>query len=63
MNDTPVKTVRMDDLLWRRFGDHARDRSAVIRQFIHWYIGDEGWPAPRRPVDGRSAEPDQGAKP
>lgn len=49
MADTTVRTVRMDDSLWDRFGEAAGDRSAVIRQFAHWYVGDEGWELPVRP--------------
>jgi len=48
---TPIRTVRMDDSLWKRFGKVADDRSAVLRAFIHWYIGDEGWPMPTRKVE------------
>lgn len=54
MAKTPRKTVRMEDPLWERFGAVAPDRSAVIRQFIHWYVGDEGWEVPQRP--GRKPE-------
>lgn len=47
------RAIRLPDVgLWDRFGELTDDRSAVIRAFIHWYVGDEGWPAPTR-----SAEP------
>lgn len=49
MADTAIRTVRMDDPLWERFGAATDDRSAVIRQFVHWYVGDEGWELPSRP--------------
>jgi hypothetical protein len=48
---TPIRTVRMDDSLWNRFGEFSEDRSATIRAWIHWYVGDEGWPAPSRSVE------------
>lgn len=47
----PQHNVRMDDLTWREFGDATRgsgsDRSAVLRQFILWYLRRA--PLPPRP--------------
>ncbi len=63
LTGTPIRTVRMDDSLWNRFGELTEDRSATIRAFIHWYVGDEGWPAPTRsaePISDREA-PSSGA--
>lgn len=52
MADTQPRQFRVDDDLWERFGDAAGDRAPVLRAFMHWYVGDEGWPLPTR-----SAEP------
>lgn len=41
---TTRQTVRIDALLWQRFGNSAekadRDRSALLREFVRWYVGD-----------------------
>jgi metal-responsive CopG/Arc/MetJ family transcriptional regulator len=56
---TARQTVRVDEALWKRFGDAreragAKDRSAVIREFIRWYVRDRDEqgrpvPMPKRP--------------
>lgn len=54
----PNRAFRLDDLgLWDRFGQVAEpDRSAVLREFIRYYVGDLPRP-PRRPVILRSVDP------
>lgn len=51
---TPTKPVRVDADLWERFGAAAEgqgtDRSALIRDFMRWYIGDPKAKMPRRPT-------------
>lgn len=43
---TPFRRVRMDDDLWRRFGETVKaadpdtNRSAVLRKFARWFVGD-----------------------
>lgn len=51
-------TLRLDPDLWRRFGESATDRSAVLRQFVRWYVREPGAKAPRRPETGRTDEGD-----
>jgi len=46
---TPLRTVRLDDDLWLAFGNLAKDRSMVIREFIRWYTYQPGAKLPRRP--------------
>jgi hypothetical protein len=52
-------TVRIDEALWGEFGRLTGDRSAVIRQFIRWYVRERGATLPKRP--SRSAETDHGS--
>ncbi len=57
---TARQTIRVDESLWERFEAArqqagATDRSAVIREFIRWYVherGDKGKPVqmPKRPA-------------
>ena len=53
MPDTPMKPVRMPDALWTAAGEAAKragtDRSAVIRQFLQWYVREPGAKMPKRP--------------
>jgi hypothetical protein len=58
MANTRTKGVRMDESLWDRFGEIAPDRSAAVRHFVHWYVGDEGWELPKRPDQSASADHD-----
>lgn len=46
---TPMHTIRIDEELWRRFGEEAGDRTAVIREFIRWYVREPSARMPRRP--------------
>lgn len=41
-------TLRLDPELWRRFGELTDDRSAVLRDFVKWYVRDLGT-MPKRP--------------
>lgn len=51
---TPIQRFRLDAEPWQRFGDMAEaagtDRSAVLRQFVLWYIGTPKVKAVRRPT-------------
>jgi hypothetical protein len=43
---TPFRRIRMDDDLWRRLDESAKradpdsNRSALLRKFARWYVGD-----------------------
>jgi len=43
----------MPEEIWRRFGEVAQaagtDRSALIREFVAWYLRDAGAKLPDRP--------------
>jgi len=51
---TPFRRIRLDDDLWERLELAARradpdlNRSALIRRFARWYVGDIDEP-PKRP--------------
>jgi hypothetical protein len=51
---TPFRRIRMDDDLWKRLDEAAKradpdsNRSALLRRFARWYVGDIG-EAPIRP--------------
>lgn len=55
---TPFRRIRMDDDLWERLeqavkqADPDANRSAVIRRFARWYVGDID-EAPQRPAKPR----------
>lgn len=53
---TARQTVRIDEALWERFGAVAEsqdtDRSALLREFIAWYVRDQGAKMPKRPDTG-----------
>ena len=49
----PNATLRLDPELWRTFGAAATDRSAVLREFIRWYVREPGAKMPRRPGPSR----------
>jgi hypothetical protein len=55
---TARQTIRVDEALWDRFAEVATldetDRSAVLREFIRWYIGEPGADMPQRPAAGES---------
>lgn len=56
---TPTRPIRVEADLWDRFGALAEanstDRSALIRDFMHWYCGDPKARMPRRPHPTRDA--------
>jgi hypothetical protein len=45
------RAFRLPDVgLWERFGEVAEpDRSEVLREFIRWYVREQGAKLPRRP--------------
>lgn len=47
---TPTRPIRIDLDLWGRFGEVAEpDRSAILRDFIRWYVREAGAKLPQRP--------------
>jgi hypothetical protein len=58
----------MDDIgLWERFGaateERGLDRSAVLREFIRWYVGEPGVAPPARPESAtRTDDGDHGER-
>jgi hypothetical protein len=50
---TARQTIRIDEATWERFGNASAaagaDRSAVLRDFIRWYVGEPGTALPERP--------------
>lgn len=58
---TPFRRIRIDDDLWKRLDDAAKqsdpdsNRSAVLRKFARWFVGDIN-EMPQRP------EPQQGGR-
>jgi hypothetical protein len=64
---TARQTIRVDEALWDRFAEAATvdesDRSAVLREFIRWYIREPGAKMPRRPdakISGNKLGTNQG---
>lgn len=58
MANTPYRKFRADDELWEEFRhavekspDEEADMSAVLRQFIRWYVGRTGAKLPERIAD------------
>jgi hypothetical protein len=62
---SPNRAFRMDDLsIWERFGDLAEpDRSAVLRDFVRWYVREPGAKMPRRPDITQKDDSDHGQSP
>lgn len=55
-------TVRMPEDLWRDFGALTEDRSALLRQFVEWYVRRPGAKRPQRPLGvSRMDDGDQGS--
>ena len=58
---TPFRRIRMDDDLWHRLDEAAKkmdpdsNRSAVLRKFARWYVGDID-EMPQRPEPRRGGE-------
>jgi hypothetical protein len=50
---TPTRPIRIESGLWERFGEATTaqgvDRSAVLREFIRWYVREPGAKMPQRP--------------
>ncbi|MFG1776636.1 hypothetical protein ACGFIG_09425 [Micromonospora sp. NPDC049048] len=47
---TPIQRFRLDAELWKRFGEVARPtRSAVLVEFVRWYLRERGAKMPVRP--------------
>ncbi len=57
---TPFRRIRMDDDLWERLeiaakaADPDSNRSAVLRRFARWYVGDID-EMPQRPASRRDS--------
>jgi metal-responsive CopG/Arc/MetJ family transcriptional regulator len=55
---TPFRRIRMDDDLWKRLDEAAKradpdsNRSALLRRFARWYVGDMD-EMPQRPAPAR----------
>jgi len=58
---TPFRRIRMDDDLWERLeeavkrSDPDSNRSAVLRRFARWYVGDID-ELPQRPTVRKDGE-------
>ena len=52
-NNTPHRSIRLEDELWIPLDGAARanglDRSGLIRQFVRWYLHVPGAKLPPRP--------------
>ncbi len=50
---TARQTIRVEEALWNRFGvvatNQDTDRSALLREFIAWYLRVPGTKLPKRP--------------
>ncbi|RCG27200.1 hypothetical protein DQ384_26130 [Sphaerisporangium album] len=61
MKDTHTRhrPIRVDTELWEAFGRlvGVRNRSAMIRDFIRWYIGIPGAELPKRPEPAKRSKP------
>ncbi|MFG2001740.1 hypothetical protein ACGFNU_21570 [Spirillospora sp. NPDC048911] len=58
---TPHRPIRVENDLWEEFGQVAgeRNRAAVLRDFMAWYVRRRGATLPKRPATPeRSAEND-----
>lgn len=60
---TRHRPIRVDADLWAAFGRLVgeRNRSAVIRDFIRWYVGERGAKLPRPPKPSEDADADAGS--
>ncbi|MEU4410698.1 hypothetical protein AB0F88_39860 [Streptosporangium sp. NPDC023963] len=54
---TPHRPIRVDDELWEKFGQLVgeRNRAAIVREFIRWFVRERGAKLPRRPDAGDSS--------
>ncbi|MEO6088419.1 MAG: hypothetical protein ABIQ18_35430 [Umezawaea sp.] len=50
---TARQTIRVDEVLWEQFGERAasvdNDRSALLRDFMRWFVREQGAKMPQRP--------------
>ncbi|MFC6090705.1 hypothetical protein [Saccharothrix lopnurensis] len=50
---TPHRQFRAEDDVWAKFGEAVKplgtDRSAVLRDFVRWFVREPGAKMPRRP--------------
>jgi hypothetical protein len=50
---TARQTIRVDEALWEQFGERAasvdNDRSALLRDFMRWFVREPGAKMPKRP--------------
>lgn len=53
---TPHRPIRVEDELWDEFGRLAgeRNRAAILRAFIAWYVRRRGATLPKRPEPTRN---------
>ncbi|MGW4825473.1 hypothetical protein ACWEP4_43020 [Streptomyces sp. NPDC004227] len=55
---TPTRPIRVDLGMWASFGkaaaEQGSDRSATLRAFMAWYLGEPGAELPERPTFGDS---------
>jgi hypothetical protein len=57
---TPLQNLRVDPVLWDRFGEAVRradpgsDRSKTLRQFLAWFVHEPGVKLPARPPAAES---------
>jgi hypothetical protein len=51
---TPPRAIRISDDLWHKFTEAAdragMERAGLVREFIRWYVGEEGATLPRPPA-------------
>lgn len=56
---TARQTVRIDEELWTKLGltteTAGTDRSTVLREFVRWYVREEGAELPERPGEDPTA--------
>lgn len=49
----PLQNFRLERSIWRRFGravaKNGTNKTSALRQFVLWYIGEEGTAPPTRP--------------
>jgi hypothetical protein len=57
---TARQTIRVDEALWEQFGEQAvragGDRSALLRDFMRWFVREQGAKMPKRPDVGKEGE-------
>jgi hypothetical protein len=59
---TPISRFRIDGDEWKAFGEAVprdTDRSAVLRDFVAWYLRRPGAKMPKRPESAGPVRPDE----